>query len=87
MGQLIGGFMWAYIFGWLAGRWAFREVEPDKKALIVGSIAIMIIFIAASFGYGSPTAGLYYIPGAIAGILLLRSEYHKAWNVEDDTFD
>ena len=87
LGFLIGGFIWSYIFGWLAGRFAFRETEPDKKAFIVGSIAIAIIFLVATFGFGSIYAGLFYVPGALVGIYLLRRDYLKAWIVEDDTFD
>lgn len=82
-GALIGGALWTWLFGMLAGL-GFKSQEPDRRALAAAFCGWLVLAVVASFGMGTPAASLMYIPGAIFGYLLLRRRYRELWSDDED---
>lgn len=87
LGFLIGGIIWTYIFGSLIARIAFKEYQPNLKALYGSICAFCLICLLAAFGFNNSLAGLYYAPGSIAGFFWLRKDYRKAWMPDEHIFE
>jgi len=91
-GFILGGLIWGYLFGRLAGRLFFKESEPDDKALKSAFIAFAFCYLLAGWGFASgvainPIIGFYYAPGVILAYFLLRKDYRKRWVSDDEIFD
>lgn len=81
-GSLVGGTLWGYIFGRLAGRWFLKGEEPDAKALKATALGFIPFYILIGWGAGrgfaiDPLAAFYYLPGIFLAWLLLRAHYRK----------
>lgn len=87
VGIIVGGTLACILLGLLAGV-AFKEKDPDERAIYAALIAWIVSGVLAGFGMadGGPfrfAAIAYYIPGAIMALLYLRWHYPKSWQDEE----
>jgi len=83
VGAILGGALFTYLFGLAAGL-AFKNADPDERAVGAAIGGWLVVAIVAGLGYRNPLAGLFYVPGAFIGFLWLRGRYRKLWQPDTD---
>jgi len=88
MGAIVGGFLWTYVFGAILGKFAWRDWEPDAKALRVSFSAAAFVAVIMTIQL-SVIAGLVSAIGSYLAYLLLRRDYRRKWlpDSDADTFE
>lgn len=81
MGSLVGGFLAVALFAFIIERFAFKDEEPDSRAVKTTGLAYAICAVLSFFTLG-PLAPLLYLPGALVVFLWQRRAFNKAW-IED----
>ena len=81
---MAGGAIAITLISFIIESFLFKRDEPTSRALKTAGLALVIAAILSGFGAadGGPfvwTAGLNYVPGAIAVFLWFKSRYASKW--------
>ena len=88
VGTWIGAFLLIALFSSVIERFAFRKMEPLRRAQYTVGSAFLMTATLAGFGFadGGPfawEASLNHAPAAVAVFLWFYRGYKKAWSVAD----
>jgi len=82
IGAVIGGLLFTYLFGLLAGL-AFKRMYPDERAVAAAICGWVLLAILVAFTMGL-FAGVFYAPGSVLAFFMLRRHYRKLWEPDTD---
>ena len=89
VGEMLGGSIAVLLLSFIVEMFLFKNDEPTIRA--TKTVGAVLIFSAILSGFGQAdggsfvwSAGLNYVPGAIAVFLWFRSRYESKWIGDTD---
>jgi Ca2+/Na+ antiporter len=87
--EMLGGAIAITLISFIIEALLFKSDEPMTRAIKTAGLALIIAAVLSGFGSadGGPfvwTAGLNYVPGAIAVFLWFKSRYASKWSSEPE---
>ena len=81
---MFGGAIGIVLISFVIEAFLFKRDEPTTRAMKTAGLALLLAAVLSGFGAadGGPfvwTAGITYLPGAVAVFLWFRSRYAKKW--------
>lgn len=89
---MLGGSIGIALISFIIEAFLFKNDEPTIRATKTAGLALIIAAVLSGFGAadGGPfvwTAGLNYVPGAVAVFLWFKSRYASRWSDEVETIE